>query len=152
MPGGFSCGKNQCRCFPSIHSREVSICRTSRERAGHGRRQLRGDVLQSVLAALRALLLDGRHQRPAYAYAVGPKGQSLKNIHTVFKRSVYKNRDLSLDGLYNFRQNHQCRHRRGHNPVVVGDQDPPTPASKHFWASWALSTPLMRKGSLVRLQ
>ena len=29
---------------------------------------------------------------------------------------------------------------------------PPAPASKHFWASWALSTPLMRKGSLVRLQ
>lgn len=104
------------------------MCRTSREpRAGHGRRQLPGDVLQSVLATLRALLLDGRHQRPAHAHGVGAQGQSLKNIHTVFKRSVYKNRDLSLHGLYNFRQNHQCRHRRGHNPVVVGDQDPAHP-------------------------
>ncbi len=104
------------------------MCRTSREpRAGHGRRQLPGDVLQSVLATLRALLLDGRHQRPAHAHGVGAQGQSLKNIHTVFKRSVYKNRDLSLHSLYNFRQNHQCRHCRGHNPVVVRDQDPAHP-------------------------
>ncbi len=70
--------------------------------------------------------MGGISARPTH-YAVGAQGQSLKNVHTVFKRSVYKNRDLSLHGLYNFRQNHQCRHRRGHNPVVVRDQDPAHP-------------------------
>ena len=96
-------------------------------RAGHGRRQLRGDVLQGALAARRALLLNGRHQRPPHAHGVGAQGQSFKDVHAVLKGAVHKDGDFPPQGFHNLRQDQQRRHRGGHDPVVVGDQNPARP-------------------------
>ena len=101
-------------------------------RAGHGRRQLRGDVLQGALAARRALLLNGRHQRPPHAHGVGAQGQSLEDVHAVLKGAVHKDGDFPRRVFTISGRTSSAGTAEAMIPWWWETRTPPAPASKHF--------------------
>lgn len=114
--------------------------------------QLRGHGLDDLAGALGSLFLDGAHDRAADGHGRRAQSQALKGVGPVHHAAVDKDRDAARP------MTRAISGRTISGGTAVGRMPwwcettiPCTPASRHLRASTALSTPLMMKGSLVRL-
>ena len=128
------------------------MCRTSREPV-RAMAAASSAVMSSKVRwqpAAPCCWMGGISARPTHT-ASAPRAKSFKDVHAVLKGAVHKDGDFPPQGFHNLRQDQQRRHRGGHDPVVVGDQNPARPGVQTLLGVLGAEHPLDEEGQLGAL-